>query len=413
MSQPQRKLGNQAVLGAIDQALLAAAHFALGIVVARMGGPLALGTFAFAYAIIVLVNMLHSAVLAEVYSIDPDADLDSQCHGATPILIVTAGLYLACASLIALLAVGLPELRAATSNASFHCALLSSTVYWSAKPYFYRHGQPMSVLLATGIYALATLASALAFFHVEGAHAQPLWAIGIGGALASIPLLRKLRRPDANCVGRLHRYLRVSIDHARWAVPAALLIWINSNGYVFLMPMHGQTEQTGGLRAIVNLVAPVNTLLVGACAALLPALAQLHRRVEPAVYARTVHMLAAVALGLAVATALAIAPFSERLIVLVYGEAYAPYAGALRVAILLPALWAVASVYRAAIRAQANALDLFKVYAIALFPVGLALLIWLSRYGATAALQGMLATQALVVTGFLYRFSRLMRRPRS
>ena len=139
-------------------------------------------------------------------------------------------------------------------------------------------------------------------------------------------------------------------------------------------------------------------------------LADLHRSNDRHAYARTIHR---VAMGLFIATllcGLAVASFSDWLIVLIYGGAYSGFADVLRTATLLPSLWVVASIYRSAIRAQANTRDLFKVYALALIPVGLILMAVLGRYGAIAAVKGMLVTQVLVVIGFIYYFRHQMLR---
>jgi O-antigen/teichoic acid export membrane protein len=396
------------VLGAVDQAALAAAHFLLGVLVARLGGVVALGNFAFAYSLIVLVNMIHAAVIAEVYSVDGSVPEGLHRYGASPLFVVTWVLGVGCAGLIGLAGVWSDEIRAVTWHPSFVAAMLLSTCYWSVKPFYYRQKRPLTVLATTIVYALALLSSAWIGYHMMGAAWQPLSSIAMGAAVASIPLWLALRRPDPACREHLHQYCNATLKYAAWALPAALLIWVNNNGYMFVMPMYGDTAQTGGLRAVLNLVAPINTLLVGACTAALPMLADLHRGDDTQAYARTIHHAAIALFTVTLLGGLAITPFSHWLIVLIYGEPYRNFADVLRAAALLPALWVVASIYRSAIRAQANTRDLFKVYATALIPIGLILMSVLGRYGAAAAVKGMLATQVLVVIGFVYYFRRRM-----
>ncbi|GLQ50820.1 lipopolysaccharide biosynthesis protein [Dyella flava] len=400
--------GGQAVLGAFDQASLAAANFLLGVLVARLGGVTALGAFAFAYALIVLVNMIHAAVVAEVYSVEASVPEGVRRYGATPLLLVTLALSMGCIGLIGLAGVWSDELRAATWHPSFVLATLLSTGYWSVKPFYYRQMRPFVVFGATGVYAVVLLGSAWMGYHWQGAAWQPLWSVAMGAAAASLPLWFAVRQPDPVCVEHFKRYLHATGKYSAWALPAALLIWVNSNGYLFVMPLYGDAVQTGGLRAVLNLVAPINTLLVGACTAVLPILANLHRSGNTQTYARTVHRVATALFVITLLGGLLVAPFSHWLIVLIYGKDYGDFADVLRVAAWLPALWVVASVYRSAIRAQANTRDLFKVYALALIPVGLILMAVLGRYGAAAAVKGMLATQLLVVIGFIHYFRRRM-----
>lgn len=405
MTTAPRRAGGQAALGAIDQAALAAAHFALGVLVARFGGVAALGQFAFAYAVIVLANMAHAAVIAEFYSIDPAVADDASAHGAWPLLLVTGALVALVALAVAMAGVLVAALRPLASSPAFLAALAMSACYWSVKPFFYRRARPRIVLASTLVYAAVVLASAWAGYATRGDAWQPLWSIAIGALIASLPLWNALTWPRAGAGAHLCGYLRGTVRYARWALPAALLIWINSNGYLFAMPLLGDETQNGALRAVLNLVAPINTLLVGACTAWLPQLAAAHRQGNPVAYRRNVHRVAAALCGATLLGWAAVALFGEPLLVLIYGQAYAGYAGALRAAAALPALWVVASVYRAAIRAQADARRLFRVYAFALVPIGLGLMVVLSPHGATAAVGGMLATQLLVVAGFIRAFS--------
>jgi O-antigen/teichoic acid export membrane protein len=405
-STQRKRSGGQAVLGALDQATLAAAHFLLGVLVARLGGVVALGDFAFAYSLIVLVNMVHAAVVAEIYSVDAQVPEGARGYGSLPLALLTLALGLGSAGLLGLVGAWSEQIRGATWSPAFLCALLASTCYWSVKPFFYRQHRPRAVLAATIAYTLVLLVSSWLGYRVWGAAWQPLWSIAIGASLASVPLWYAMRRPDPHYRAHMQRYLRSSLKYAGWALPAALLIWINSNGYMFVMPLYGDTVQTGGLRAVLNLVAPINTLLVGACTAILPMLAELHRSGDATRYARTVHRTAIGLFAFTLCCGGVIAPFSGWLITLIYGEPYRSFADALQVAALLPALWVAASIYRSAIRAQANTRDLFKVYAMALLPVGLILMAVLGRYGAAAAVKGMLVTQLLVVIGFVYHFYR-------
>jgi len=400
------RIGGQAFLGAIDQAVLAAAHFMLGVLVGRLGGVAALGGFAFAYSLIVLVNMLHTAVIAEIYSVEPGTAEGMRRHGAWPIVLVTSLLVMGATGLLGVVSLFSTDVRATAWSPAFMSALLLSTCYWSVKPLFYRQGRPFVVLGSTLLYGAVALATAWAGYHWKSAAWQPLWSIAAGALVASTPMWCAVKRMEPGWAAHLSHYLCVTWRYAKWAVPAAVLIWINSNGYLFAMPLYRGAEETGGLRAVLNVMAPINTLLVGACTAWLPMLADMQRTQDASAYRRTIHRTALGAMALTCVGACIVFPLSASLIGAIYGKAFLAYADALRIAAWLPALWVAASIYRAAIRAQANARDLCRVYAMALLPVGIGLMIFLSPYGAVAAVKGMLATQLLVVVAFIYVFQR-------
>lgn len=170
------------------------------------------------------------------------------------------------------------------------------------------------------------------------------------------------------------------------------------------MPGSSDLRQTAGLRAILNLIVPLNTLLVGASTALLPVLAEtLRERGRQRLVALTHRMALAVIAATAV-FAVAMASMSGRLLGVVYGGGFVQFADALKYASVLPMLWGIAVVYRTSIRALGESFDLFKVYLFALFPIGITLMFWMSRLGAGHAVIGVALTQVLVVIGFVYRF---------
>lgn len=403
-------LGHRALLGAADQVLLAAVHFLLGVIVARQGGVTALGAFAFAYAVIVLANMVHAAVVAEPYTVAPSASGAAVLGGATPVIAVTLGLSLVCVGAAWAMGWLADEARTWLRQPSFLCALLFSSLFWSTKPYYYRAGRPLAVLAATFVYGAVSLAVAILGYRAVGLSMQPLWAIAAGAAVASVPLLLRCKRPNAAAMKALGTYVRTGLHYAAWSLPAALLIWINSNGYVFVLPLLASPEQAGGLRAVLNLVAPVNTLLVGACTALLPLLAELVRSEGMAAYAKRIHWLVVLMSAVLLVLGALIAPFAAAVLDMLYGEHYAAFAQALQLAAFLPPLWVAASIYRAAMRARMDTRGMFLVYAGALIPVGLVLMWLLGQQGAVAAVIGMLITQSLVVLGFCYRFRRTTQR---
>ncbi|MGO4702079.1 CDP-glycerol glycerophosphotransferase family protein [Dyella sp. 2RAB6] len=401
----QCRHGAQAVIGAVDQAVLATTHFVLGVIIARLGGSIALGDFAFAYSLIVLLSMLHSALIAEVVSIDAIVLPDAGRYGALPILLITALLAAGALLLLGLAQCFVPVIGA-TWSPSFVLALAASMGYWSIKPFYYRQSRPWPVLGATLTYAGGTLTSVAIGYALCGKAWQPMWSLGFGASVASLPLWLTVRPPDRHFARAFRESLRAIARYAAWALPAAALIWIVANGYLFVMPLWGDAAQNGGLRAVLNLVAPMNTLLAGACTAWLPMLAATYRNGESEAQRRRIHLLAFLFFGASALGSLLIAGLSDGLIRLVYGDSYAGFVAALRVATLLPPIWVAIAVYRVAMRAQADPRRLLFVYGQALMPVGLVLMFVLGRQGAAASAWGMVATHVLVLVGFIRAFGR-------
>lgn len=395
-------LHSRAVLGAIDQAITAAAHFLLGVMVARMGGVAALGRFAFAYTVIVLASMFHSAILGEIYSVDESAKAGRRLFGLGYLVLPTLAMAVALVAISQLLLL-LGDEGGDVTSLSFIGALVTSMLFWSAKVHLYCDGEPLKAVLCSCLYAATMLITTFGCYHFLGSGARPLTGIMVGAAVALMVLIPSVRG-IALSRRSLEPFVRASARYAKWSVPAAGLIWLANNGYYLLMPVGSSVQQTAGLRAILNLLVPLNTLLVGASAALLPKLAEVAQTKGRGALAAVAHRMAAVVLLVAGLFAIAVSLVSERLLNTVYGTQFGQFAPALQVASLLPALWGVAVVYRTSIRAMGESFDLFKVYFFALFPTGIALMVMLSTGGAARAVFGVVITQVLIVSGFTYRF---------
>lgn len=393
---------SRAMLGAVDQALTAAAHFLLGVMVARLGGVAALGNFAFAYTVIVMANMFHGALLGEVYSVNDAARAGQQKFGAGFLLAPTMMLAVAMVLISQFLLLWGGQGQA-VSTPSFIAALLLSTFLWSGKVYFYSDGAPLKTLLCSSVYTVAMLVTTAISYRVYGERASPFTGIGVGALLALLVVVPGLRG-IAVWDDSMKVFLAACARYAKWSVPAAGLIWLANNGYYLLMPGGSDFEQTAGLRAILNLMVPFNTLLVGASAALLPVLAQVNRERGRIELGAVTHRMAGAVFLAAALFALVMGIVSGKVLGVVYGSHFVQFSAALQVASMLPALWGVAVVYRTSIRALGESFDLFKVYFFALFPVGIILMVVLSAGGAARAVIGVALTQLLVVAGFIYRF---------
>lgn len=398
---------SRALLGAIDQALMAAAHFLLGVMVARYGGIAALGGFAFAYTLVVLANMLHGAILGEIYSVDDAARSGERKAGFGFLLVPT----LAMAILMIVLSQSLRfwgSYGDVVSSMPFMLALGSSMCLWSGKIYFYCNASAGKSVSVTLVYAASMLFTTFADYHYSGTMASPFSGMALGASLCLLFLLPELRIQGSSR-GELNAFGKAAWRYAKWSVPAAALIWFANNGYYLLVPAGSDLRQTAGLRAVLNLLAPINTLLVGASAALLPLLADTFRvggRHDLLVFT---HRLALVVLGGTALFALIMVPMSAKVLSFVYGPGFGEFALALQLASVLPVLWGVAVVYRTSIRAMGESFGLFKVYFFALCPVGVTLMVVLSRAGASRAVIGVAITQLIVVLGFVHRFAAMTR----
>jgi O-antigen/teichoic acid export membrane protein len=421
------KLGDRSLvvssIGAIDQVSLAVTHFALTVMVARALGVDALGQFTFSYALIVLAYMAHSALLGESIGTSPTVVVAVKHRGLQAILSPTACL----AGLLALLVqpLGLGSTHHALSGGPFLSALVGSLFYWTAKSYFYKLHAPTRALLLTLTYAIGTLLCFIALplfaesprFTESYERGLIAIAVGAGGAFA-VALVLWSGKSYKLALFRGKHWVRNEdtrqvwhdvFQYGKWSMPATFLIWLANNGYYIVMPMFGQNEGAAGLRAALMIMLPVNTLIVGASVAILPMLAEKIQSNGFRSMQRMLHQVAGLGAAAALAVGIVLMANSELVMRSIYGSAFTQYAPLLQITAILPGLWAACAVYRTAIRATRRSFDVFRVYAVAMIPVGLTLMVIFSYFGVPYAAWGVVITQVLIFAAFLRSARRVSR----
>jgi len=409
--------------GAIDQVCLAITHFTLTVMVARVLGIDALGKFAFLYALIVLASMAHGALLGESIGVSPTVVGAVERHGLQVILIPAACLAGSLAVAVQPLSIAISQ--QALNGAPFLCALVGCLFYWTARSYFYKLHSPVAALSLTVTYGIGTLLSfillplILKSTSLRQSYERPLLAIAIGAAATlivaialwsrghyNLPLIRGkqwLRNPDT------HRVWVDVIHYGKWSLPATFLVWLATNGYYIAMPIFGDNQGTAALRATIMIVFPINTLITGASAAILPILSDRIRQDGLRSVKRLLHIMAGLAAVGGLVFGIVLMTNSDLVMRTIYGPDFAQYAPLLQITAILPGLWAASAVYRTGIRATRQSFNVFQVYAIAMFPVGIILMIVLSRLGPLYAACGAVLTQVLVLLAFVWSARRIDR----
>lgn len=410
-------------IGAFEQVCLAVTHFALTVMVARILGIDALGHFTFLYALIVLASMAHGAVLGQGIGVSPSLVGAVERRGLQAILIPTACLAVTLALVVQPLALAMSE--HALSGAPFLSALVGSLFFWTARSYFYKLYSPIEALSLTLIYSVGTL---LSFFILPLAvqssdfgdsYKRPLVAIAIGASSAlafaialwsrsryRLALLRGrqwLRNPDT------HQVWVDVLQYGKWSLPATGLIWLATNGYYIVLPIFGHNQGAAGLRAALMVMLPLDTLIAGAVAALLPMLADQVRQNGFRSIQRVIHGVAGLAAGAGLVLGIVLLTNSNLVMRTVYGPAFVEYSPLLQITAILPCLLAASAVYRTGLRATGRSSSVFGVYAIAMIPVGLTVMAVFGRLGALYAAFGVVVTQVLILIAFLWSARRISR----
>ncbi|MFO7962792.1 MAG: hypothetical protein R6U50_02625 [Desulfobacterales bacterium] len=388
-------------IGAMDQALTAFTHFLLTIMVARSLGAVALGEFASAYAILVMAQMTHSAILAESYSVIDLRNCGTRKGQATILLSISIfGSILILALLLFLYYIcRLNVLRIAVSP-SFLTALTLSSLFWVARPLLYRHDRVISSFLITAVYSLTLITSIFLAHSIFDYPFSPFWFIALGAFTAAISLLCIVFPARISFIeGRF--FVKSVFQYGKWGFPAAIAIWIVNNGYFILMPIFRSYEDVAGLKAVLNFLFPLNHVINGAVLWILPWLASFLRNNKVYHFHGQIRIIVFLSFGLAFLFSLPVIVLSNHLLVAFYGDFFGKYATSLTcAAFFLPVLWSITAVFRAAIRAMSLPNKVFRAYATALLPVGAIMMVYGSTHGPLASVFGIIITQFIIFVWF-------------
>lgn len=262
----------------IDQALFAGSNFVVNIALARSLSPAEYGAFALAFAVLVLIGAVHSATITEPMMVFGPGKFSKGFRKYLAVLIwghfsltvpIGAGVFI------------IGAIISKTSNQSIGSALEGCGIavplvlfLWFARLAFYIKLQPAWSAVAASVYFVVMMSITWTLIHQH--LLTPLTAlIGIGVSGFSVALLF-LTYLKPNMKGnQLPKAREVAFEHwqyGRWSTASVLTNWIPTNIYYLLMPIGFGLAGIANLRALINLMLPVQNCVAGLSMVLMPSL---------------------------------------------------------------------------------------------------------------------------------------------
>lgn len=273
-------------LAMMDQGFTTGSTFVIGVLLARWLPPQQYGSYAVAFAVLLLLQMLCQALLLE------------------PMLVFGAGIYLNCLrgyleALLSLLfgitvvivfvlcvsagvvsklgqANGLPG---ALLGVAFAAPLV--LLSWLVKRIFYLKHSPAPAAGGAFLYCALTIGGlTLACKHGLLSPLSAFLLIGLGSLGVSVLLLTYLglRLPSSQGAPSLrdtwHRHWR----YGRWALASYAMMWLPANMFYPLLSSLSGTAKAGELKALMNFASPMQQTYAALSLLLLPWAASVQRQ---------------------------------------------------------------------------------------------------------------------------------------
>jgi O-antigen/teichoic acid export membrane protein len=279
-----RTFGLKAGISVADQGLVSGAGFVLHVLLARWMPQDEYGMFAIVFSIFLFLSGLHNALLLEPMSVlapngTPEQLRQYVAHSIWLHFLLTVALSI----LLLISGLGLMFLHNPMGEPLMGLAVAGPVIllFWLLRRACYLDGRAQLALHAGLLYALLLFMGLWATEQTDSA--SPLAAVlilGVSSMGASVLLMQllgiKVRTILLECSGSILVSLFLKHWHyGKWVVGSSFVHWAGTAGYVPLIGSLVGFSQAGALRAIQNLILPLQQMLAGLANLWLPSSARL------------------------------------------------------------------------------------------------------------------------------------------
>jgi O-antigen/teichoic acid export membrane protein len=385
-------------LAVADEFLFASSHLILNLGLARWLPPFEFGAFTIAYAVFLLFGAVHTALLTEPLMVFGSGKY-KELFDAYLRVLVRAHLTVTIVAGVILVMVSVSTLAGATvSRALLYLGVCAPVLLlsWLVRRACYAKLLAHVAALGGVLYSATLFIGLIWLAHAERVSiGSSLVLMAVSSAVASLFMMYRLRSPQAAgpAAGVARQVLQDHWEYGRWALGSAVLTWVPSSVYYFILPRLAGIEAAGALKAVMNFVLPVLRGYLALSLVLLPSLC---RTSSVATFKKRID----VALPLYVVPALVycviVIVYHERLFHWIYLGRYTAASWLLPVAAPMVIAAGVGAVYATALRALQRPQGVFWSYALA-SGATLSAGVWLTlRYQLFGAVLGL--TLSYVIT---------------
>jgi len=371
------------------------------------------GAFSVAFAIFILVGVVHTATLTEPMLVFGSGKYKARLSEYLGSVVYGHLGFAALGSLILLLASLGFALSGSTSLAVALLALAFTEPFilllWLMRRACYARLEPHLAASGGALYLGLMLAGAYVLYRGEWLSAASAFGVmGISSLVVSVWLAIRLRvkRPPLRGSELVRDAFENHWRYGRWSIANETLNWIPMNSYYLLLPILGGLAAGASLKALMNLVMPMLQAIWALSILLLPTLVRARDGEGPGFDSRVRLALVLFVLG-PLSYWMILGLFHHPLVAWLYGGRYTEHAALLWLLGLSPIVASVKQVMGQSLRALERPDRLFWAYlfsAAATLTLGTGMVyLW----GLAGAVAGFLFSQAVTAALALVLYRRL------
>lgn len=323
--------GTKGGLAVLDQGLISASNFLMGILLGRWLEPAQYGAYALAFSILMFLLLIYQALVLEPMAVFSGGAYHKSLRGyLRSLLAMHVILSLIIASVLGIAAfaaqfywksAGIPGALAGVTLAA-PCILL----FWLARRSYYMEFSPARAAAGAGIYFVLVAGGILLAARLHHISAFVAYALMAAGALVtSLYLLWHLRAslsadtepaPTGGEVWRKHW------AYGRWAIATQLANWVPYYMYYPVLTQFQGVAAAGSLRALMNLSLPMEQTCTALSILFLPMSARRYKQGGAKAAAKLTERITALFVGGALVYWFLILPFRPEVMNLLYKGKY-------------------------------------------------------------------------------------------
>ncbi|GAB5534312.1 MAG: hypothetical protein Rubg2KO_05610 [Rubricoccaceae bacterium] len=339
-----------------DQGLFAGANFVVNVLLARWLPPEGYGAYTVAYTVFLLLGTVHGGYFSEPMLVYGPGRFEKRLEAYLRILLsgqarfsIVIGFLL---GIGALGAWGTGQIGLAMALGALAIGQAAILFQWQMRSACYIRTQPQLAATTGLLYAGLILVGAWALNGMGGLNEASAIGLMAGASLAAatvmalrlnIPL--RSTRDSALATDAYDRHR----DYGGWAAGTGILEWYNGFLPFLLLPLWFGLAETGGLRALYNLVLPVVHVFHAFAHLLIPVFVRARQEGQ---LRRRATVIGGGIGAIAVIYALVLAGIGAPMLSWLYEGKYDNYAHLLWIIGLLPLALAVSNLAQAVLRSQ-------------------------------------------------------------
>lgn len=355
------RVSSSSLLSIVDQGLLSAINFSIGLFLIHFAGKEQYGLYSLAYGVITLVIGIAGALIVTPMTVSyTDRPVEQRHLYCLSVLIGQQCVVLPLLGL-ALVVIGVLHLCGALTwpMASFAAVIATASVggmLWEfVRRYHYLNLQPTQALSLDIYYASIVMAgfSIVVSMSVSDLHWWGVVIYGLATLVVGIYAFAGMNFSTRTALVDINKTLKESWHLGRWALGGVFVTWVQTQSFAYFLAIFSDLGRVADANAARLLLAPLMLVNTGLNNILLPRLVRMRSQNHIEDTEELAHQFMWGLIGIFVVYTMLVLLLKEKLILIVLGETYKEVG-------LLVVAWAVVNLLTALRGISSLLLQTFK-----------------------------------------------------